>query len=267
MNRIEIESLPSILFSHIYEPQSYHTSFPVREHFLEVTYIAEGSFDLVVGNDKYRAKKGDVICSLYNATAFISTDSFHSHHTVGARVDWTFSSEEQSLFLPILTPEENNTSSICLLIDDFVHNHMLYKTSKALGAAKFLELLCEIDKCNRKAQNINLPSELLYAERAKNYILQNINACITQKAVAEYLGISPEYLCSLFKKTEGTTMMRYINKIKLENIKTLMNNKNIPLYEAAAFYGYNDANYVSRLYKQLFGYNITDKPLIHPEIK
>ena len=207
MNRIEIKSLPSILFSHIYEPENYHTSFPVRENLLEVTYIAEGSFDLVVGNDKYRAKKGDIICSLYNAPALISTDNFHSHHTVAARVDWVFSNEEQSLFLPILTPEENNTSSICILIDDFVHNHMIYKSSKALGAAKFLELLCEIDKCNRKAQKTNLPSELLYTERAKKYINQNINACITQKSVAEYLGISPEYLCSLFKKTEGITIL------------------------------------------------------------
>ena len=61
------------------------------------------------------------------------------------------------------------------------------------------------------------------------------------------------------------TVMRYVNTLKLENIKTLMDNANLKLYEAAAIYGYSDPNYVSRLYKQLFGYNISEKPKLHPE--
>ena len=61
--------------------------------------------------------------------------------------------------------------------------------------------------------------------------------------------------------------MRYINKLKLENIKALMDNANMHLYEVAAMYGYNDPNYVSRLYKQLFGYSISHKPKVHFEIE
>ena len=38
-----------------------------------------------------------------------------------------------------------------------------------------------------------------------------------------------------------------------------MDNLNLNLYEAAAMYGDKDPNYVSRLYKELFGYNITDE--------
>lgn len=266
MDNIEITSLPSILFSHIYQAENYRNSFPVRENFLEIFYIAEGSFDIEVGKDKFYVKKGDVICLFHNEKTSVSANAFHSHHTVGVSVEWKFSDDDQELLLPIITPEENNTASICLLIDDFVHNQVAYKASKTLGAAKFLELLCAIDKCNRKAQNKGLPGELLYSKRAKKYIHQNIHSCITQKSIAEHLGISSEYLCSVFKKTEGTTIMRYINKLKLENIKTLMDNTNMHLYEVAAMYGYSDPNYVSRLYKQLFGHSITDKPKVQPEI-
>ena len=74
-------------------------------------------------------------------------------------------------------------------------------------------------------------------------------------------------ICTVFKRTEGTTVMRYINRTKLENIKALMEHNNLRLYEAAALYGYADPNYVSRLFKQLFGYNITEKPRVHPTIK
>lgn len=267
MNCVEITSLPNILFSHVYKADHYHNSFSIKDSFLEVSYIADGSLELEAKNEKLCATKGDIICFFHNKKTSIKTDQFHVHHTIGVRADWVFSSGEHGLFLPTITPADTNTANICHLIDDFVHNQVLYKESKALGAAKFLELLCAIDKCNRAAQNKNLPGELLYAERAKDYIQRNIHACITQNSVAGYLGISPEYLCTVFKKAEGTTVIKYINKLKLENIKTLIDNTNIHLYEAAAMYGYTDPNYVSRLHKQLFGYNITDKPHVHPEIE
>ena len=267
MNFVEILSLPTILFSHFYKADTYKNRFSVRDNFVEISYVADGSFELEVGNEKHFVNKGDVVCLLHNAETVLSVKDFHCHHTVGALVDWSFSTDEQnSLLLPTVTHAENNTEDICHIIDDFVHNQILYKTSKALGATKFLELLCAIDKCNRKSQNLNMPGELLYTNRAKNYIQKNIHTCITQSSIAEHLGISSEYLCAIFKKTEGTTIMRYINKLKLESIKTLMDQENVHLYEAAAMYGYNNPNYVSRLYKQLFGYNITDKPLIYPEI-
>lgn len=265
MSFVEIFSLPNILFSHFYKADAYQNHFSVRDDFLEISYIADGSFELEVGNEKYCAKKGDVICLLHNAETILSAKKFHCHHTVGATVAWSFSTDEQnSLVLPTVTPAENNTKTICSLIDDFVHHQIVYKESKALGAAKFLELLCAIDKCNRKTQITAIPSELQYTYRAKKYIHHNIYTCITQNSIAEHLEISPEYLCAVFKKTEGTTIMRYINKLKLEKIKTLMDEANLHLYEAATIYGYNDPNYVSRLYKRLFGYNITDKPLSHP---
>ena len=264
MNFVQINSLPEILFSHFYKTESYQNRFSVRDNYLEISYIAEGVFELQVGKEKFLAKKGDVICFLHNEQTFVSAKGFHCHHTVGARVDWEFSKDEQGLFLPTVTLAHNNAAVICSLIDDFVHNQMIYKTSKALGSAKFLELLCAIDKCNRTVKNNGLPGEVLYTQRAKEYIQQNIHMPVTQKSVAEYLGISPEYLCSVFKRAEGITMMKYINRIKLENIKTLMDNTNIPLYKAANMYGYSDPNYVSRLYKGIFGYNITDKPKFHP---
>lgn len=261
---VEILSLPTILFSHFYKADTYQNHFSAKDNFLEISYIADGSIEFEAGNEKHCAKKGDVICLLHNAETRLSAKGYHCHHTVGATADWVFSADEQnSLLLPTVTLAENGASDIYHIIDDFVHNQVLYKRSKTLGAARFLELLCAINKCNRKYQNLNMPGELLYAKRAKSYIQHNIHTHITQKSIAAHLEISPEYLCTVFKKAEGTTIVKYINKLKLENIKALIDNTNMHLYEAAAMYGYSDPNYVSRLYKQLFGYNITDKPLIH----
>ena len=52
--------------------------------------------------------------------------------------------------------------------------------------------------------------------------------------------------------------MRYLNTTKLKSMQMLMQKENLKLREAALLYGYSDPNYVSALYRKLFGHNITD---------
>ena len=263
MERIEINSLPKIVFSHIYKTNNYKAHFFKKENFVEITYIADGELTSISQGKNARYKKGDVLCAFFtNESQVIATD-YHCHHTVGASLEWNYADNENSLLIPTYIPAESGTQEICKLIDDFIYNQIDYKNSSIKGATKFLELLCAIDSHVSKKQKTNLPSEILYVEKAKKYIEQNIYNPISQKQIANHLGISCEYLCSIFKKTENTTIINYINKIKLKNIKWLIDNNNLHLYQASAIYGYNDPNYVSKLYKQLFGYNITNKPNIH----
>ena len=126
-------------------------------------------------------------------------------------------------------------------------------------ARKVAKVHSAIDEIARKTMLTSLPSEEMYVHRAKDFIHKNIRFPLTQTAVAEHLGISSGYLCYVFKKTEGITVMRYVNTAKLDGIKALLDNESIHLYEAVELFGYTDPNYVSRLYKKLFGYNITDK--------
>jgi len=77
--------------------------------------------------------------------------------------------------------------------------------------------------------------------------------------VAEHLSISPEYLCYVFKKATGISVMKYTNMTKLHAMRNLMEKENLYLYEAASLFGYSDPNYVSRLFRKLFGFNITNR--------
>ena len=130
--------------------------------------------------------------------------------------------------------------------------------SSTQAAAAFLELLCAIDACNRECNKPLLPAETVYASRAKEAVFSQMHLPVSQRQIAAQLGITPEYLCSVFKKAEGVSFIKYCNMAKLQAIRVLMEKEGVHLYRAAAMYGYSDANYVSKLFKKHFGYNITD---------
>lgn len=260
MNTVEIQSLPQIRFAHAYEPSEYHGKLPKRENFIEITYVAQGSLLYQNGSEIILAEEGDVLCNLYKNEISIHADHFHSHHTAGASVSFSILENVMDhLYLPVHTKASADTQIICRLIDQLIYNPSCYIGSPAKGAGWFLRILSEIDTCNRTS-NTPLFGEQLYVEKVKDYIHHHIHSPITQREVAAYLNLSPGYLCSIFKKAEHTTLLQYINRKKLEGIRLLMQQKNLRLNEAATLFGYSDANYVSRLHKKLFQYNITDKP-------
>lgn len=96
-----------------------------------------------------------------------------------------------------------------------------------------------------------------YIKRAKRYIYDHITEPIVQKDVALMLGITPEYLCTIFKKSEGRSLIRFINEAKLSLIRNMMENEQTTLAKAATQYGFTDPNYVSRLYKKYYNETIT----------
>ncbi|MBE7066812.1 MAG: helix-turn-helix transcriptional regulator [Ruminococcaceae bacterium] len=258
---IEIYSTCKLRFAHTYKADNYYNNLRSEKNFMEISYISDGHAVFETQDGLYPVQKGDVICLLENAK--ITANSFHAHHTVRVSVDWDYTDNPQCLFLPFITKKDYQTDNIISLIDDIIFYSSLYESSQAKCTKKFLEILCEIDNCNRLSNNIKLSEPTLYAEKAKKYIDKNIHKALTQKEIANHLCITPEYLCNIFKASQNITIMKYINKTKLENIANLIESEHIPLYKAAAMYGFSDANYVSRLYKKIFGHNITKKSTNH----
>jgi AraC-like DNA-binding protein len=263
MKTIEIESMPRIQFAHAYSAEAYNNLLPKKADCIEVTYLSEGTLHIAYQGTQYTAHAGDIICLPYcSSEIHVFSDAFHAHCTVMAQLKWsTLTNNLHGLYLPLVTPLSRKTKAAKDMIEELVHDPLTFKESKTKGAAIFLSLLCEIDRCNRIAERQDVPSEAAYTRRAKEYIQRNIHAPITQREIAEHLSITPEYLCYVFKKCEGISVIRYCNTEKLEAIRALMEKERIHLYEASALFGYSDPNYVSRLYKKYYGHQITKKPL------
>ena len=143
------------------------------------------------------------------------------------------------------------------LIDKIIELSKNHDTPPVLLSGLILELLGEIDLVAKKPQKGTTYSNRFYTDKAKEYISVNLKKPITQKSIAEYLGVTPQYLCSVFKSATGEPIIKYINKLKLQQIQILIERENVKLHQAAEIMGYTDPNYVSRLYKKYYGRNVT----------
>ncbi|MDF2513447.1 MAG: two component transcriptional regulator, AraC family [Herbinix sp.] len=89
---------------------------------------------------------------------------------------------------------------------------------------------------------------------AIKYILWNyFDTGLSITTVADAVGLSPNYLCSLFKKNTGSTLNDFFLQIRVEKSKRLLRTTNLRLYEICDRVGVADPNYFSALFKRESG--------------
>ncbi len=88
-------------------------------------------------------------------------------------------------------------------------------------------------------------------KEAVTYIRFNIDQPLSLNRIAETLGVHPSYLSRTFKKELGMTLTEYINKLRIEEAKYVLDHGNASVTEAALSVGYNDPNYFSKVFTKL----------------
>lgn len=257
MPKIEILGLPVIEEAHIFSTPKYDNILPEKEGCIEVSYIAEGKLYLDGGDSSDMRHQFDISCTFRTAERRVKSDAFHEHHTVCFHLPYRESDGDNVITLPYVL-RFDALSEAHRLIDEIIRIYTLYPDRSNLISGLILQLLDEINEQSRRAEFSQRDAASLYVYKAKAYIYNNLTRPITQREVADKLNITPEYFSSIFKAACGLTPMRFINRIKLMKIRMLMAREGMKLYEAAEQYGFSDPNYVSKLYKKLFGQNITD---------
>lgn len=90
-------------------------------------------------------------------------------------------------------------------------------------------------------------------ELVLNYIRENYAKPITLEETADACFISKSYLCALLKKNIGMSFLQFKNYLRIVEAKKQLRNGNGNIAEVAAAVGYFDANYFSRIFKQMVG--------------
>lgn len=90
-------------------------------------------------------------------------------------------------------------------------------------------------------------------EAAKEYVRENYEEKLTLAAIASKIGISQGYLSSVFKKQTGGNLNDYINQMKIEKAKELLEKHEYMMYEISDMLGFENPYYFSKVFKKLTG--------------
>ena len=109
---------------------------------------------------------------------------------------------------------------------------------------RFTELLIETVKSLRVQEKRSYPS--LAKELIRNRLHE---ADLSLKVIASTLGISSDYLSSLFAKEEGIHLKKYMQRVRIERACELLKDDTRPIHEIATSCGFDDPNYFSKTFK------------------
>lgn len=101
------------------------------------------------------------------------------------------------------------------------------------------------------AESGQLHSE--YTQSVIKYIEKNYSNNILLKDIAKHIGISEQYLSTVFKKDLGKSPSDYLTEFRIEQAKELLEQNKLNLKEIYSQVGFNSYNYFFTVFKKLTG--------------
>lgn len=93
----------------------------------------------------------------------------------------------------------------------------------------------------------------IHVEKIKRYIVEHLAEPVSLKSLAALVGLNPVYCGALFRKTQGMTIAKYINRMRVGRAVTLLEEGAHRISDIAYMCGFNDVYYFSATFKRLMG--------------
>lgn len=144
------------------------------------------------------------------------------------------------------------SQEICFRINVYnLYNVTLHKSWKE--AFEYLlhitAFIFELKFANQERQNVDV------VDQVKEYIQNHLSEDTSLDVLADLVGLSPEYLLRLFKKSENCTILHYINELKIIKAKNMIADHSVQIKEIAAQLGFTSSGYFGRFFKSKTGFS------------
>jgi len=126
--------------------------------------------------------------------------------------------------------------------------------SKGLLALLLVEALRRLDTHGRVIPPSDEWSAAeIVTHEARLYIQRNYRHGLTLADVAHHVGLSTNYLATLFKQKVGRTIIDFLTEVRIEEAKHLLTETDAKVAEIAEQVGYHSPYYFSRAFKKAVG--------------
>jgi Response regulator containing CheY-like receiver domain and AraC-type DNA-binding domain len=119
-------------------------------------------------------------------------------------------------------------------------------------------LLKVVDACFHRLRSTVQADKSVAIGEIKDYIDQNYFEDIKVSMFTEKYFLSREYLMKLFKQQYGYGIHEYVQKIRMDKAKELLENSELKIQEISEMLGYKDKNYFSKAFRNYFSLSPTE---------
>ncbi len=216
--------------------------------FHDLNFIYAGEAIYTIDGTTYHLKAGDLLYAPPGSIREAVTDK----QNLMSCYDFNFKlpPHQSRLKLPFKTvttvglPEE-----LLRLYQEFTYLWLEKEPGYKLKAkGLFLQILHQLiypgDKTNRLDWRI---------VRIKEYLLKHYQEKIKIADLAKLVNLSPVYCGALFKKQTGLSIKAYLNQIRIQKACDLLATGEYNVSEVAAFCGFDDLFYFSKVFKRVTG--------------
>ncbi len=160
---------------------------------------------------------------------------------------------------------EHDGSYVSVILSSFP-NFYYAQHAMALGVYEYLLKPIEDDVLEstiirsimhlKKRQDLLEPPKAgsdLLIDRIRFYIIEHISEEISRSDLASFVGLSPEYLSTYFKKETGMTLSDHIKSERIEFAKRLLRHSNLSISTISGNVGYDSLSYFSQVFRRSVG--------------
>lgn len=284
---IDIDTIPKVrLIGHVkYDTPWIHFTRTIDEYILYL--IKSGELYIREGNAEYILKPGDTLLLSPNITHTGFKESCCEYHyihfqhpkilTLNDKSFEEFSEEvlkERRLSLTSDSFSEYTPNSttcyfpkhyhikekdpfIYFLKDAEAEFYKRYENYKVLTSLKLLEMLIGISKefvSTEIEKNVSYFSKAFVKSRnIVNYLNNRYHCKITSKDIEELSESNYDYINRVFHKITGNTIFNYLNILRINKAKELIETTPINFSEIGYLVGIDDPYYFSKLFKKYTG--------------
>lgn len=239
--------------------EKYKNSYSNTKHgYYIIIYVLSGKFKVVSNNKIIELNQNEFVIASKNdhleyhrLTTKAESLIIHFHPSI-------FLKDEASEFLEAFDELPSNTvfkpenfdNTICLNTLYLFKEALLEQYSRAYMITRLKSVLCEIDIFYRKTNEIPVHDKKNLTIDLITFVNQNFTKHITLETLRNRYFISDSSINRIFKSMSGMTFVRYLNNVRIHNVKNLVMDKNIPISKAAEMSGFSTYSTFYRAYKK-----------------
>lgn len=286
MNLLTIDTniTPSVrLMGHVvYNKPWKHFKRTIDEYLLYA--VKSGTLYIAEGNNEYTLHKGDILLLEPNIEHVGFKEScchyyyFHFKHPkiqrcndksysdiskklilkrkTALRSDCHYGYEEiDSIFyFPKYYHYRNENELMALLTDADNDFYSKYEGYKKMVSLKFLEILIKIsrDYTSTKIDKTyrNFSKTFVKCRKILNYLNCQYTNKITSKDIEQTFESNYDYINRIFRKITGYTILNYVNNLRINKAKELLDTCDMKISEVCYLVGIDDPYYFSKIFKK-----------------